>query len=359
MATLVGLSAGEISDTAIAIYFPAPHSFTGEDVVEIQCHGGALLLERFLSAICVAPECRLAQNGEFTRRALLNGKMTLAGAENLINLIHAESDAELAANGNLAAGELHDRISEIETGLTEIAAELFGALDHPDEIAAPNPRPKIKSFIKILAEFTDAAETARYVYDGIRVAILGEPNAGKSSLFNSILGSSRSIVTEIAGTTTDTVSETIEIAGFKVRLLDTAGIRENARDKIETLGIERARATAAECDVAICFDETAAKLAATKPIIRVTRTTTPATVKSEIARHLPHSKSALRRVTNARQLNELRLASAALSSAASATGTDMVASDVQTALFHLGNITGTNASETVLDEIFSRFCLGK
>ena len=354
-ATLVTLNLGKVRDTSIAIYFKSPNSFTGEDILELQCHGGMMLVDKVLDTV-ITNGARLASPGEFTRRALMNGKITLTGAESLIDTIHAESEAELEAS-DLTCGELHQKMIAVEKELVNISAQVFAALDHPEEVPVPNIAPRLKQFIKTLKQFTDNARTSSYIYNGIRVAILGEPNVGKSSLFNALLGSSRSIVTEIPGTTTDTVSETVQIEGYKVRFVDTAGIRES-ENKIEKLGIERTRQAALDCDIALVFDDTALDLVKGKPFIRVTRTTNIEHVKKQIIQ-MTVGKFKSRSVANARQLNELSLALRALENALKQSMPDVIASDIQTALFHLGNITGTNTSEAVLDEIFSRFCLGK
>ena len=359
-ATLVKLSIPNITDTAIAIYFPNPNSFTGEDVVELQMHGGTLLIQTVLDHV-ISLGARLANPGEFTKRALLNGKITLLAAENISNLIHAESDMELLTAGSMSSGELHEKIVSIEKQLVNISAQLEAALDHPEEVEIPSLESQIKSFIAILSQYTDNAKQSNYIYDGINVAILGEPNAGKSSLFNALLGSSRSIVTDIAGTTTDIVSETLQIGGYKIRLVDTAGIRNNPRDQIEQMGIDRTRLAAQNCDFAIIFDNTALALIQNKPHIKVTRSTTVEQIKSEILKLVPSNNS--KHIANRRQLNELcqsQIAlTSALESAKNGDTADLIASDIATALFHISNITGTNAGEAVLDEIFSRFCLGK
>jgi len=259
---------------------------------------------------------------------------------------------------------------EIEKELVEISAQIEASIDHPDDVARPQIKPACVRFIKTLAQFTDNAQTANYIYNGISVAILGEANAGKSSLFNALLGHDRSIVTEIAGTTTDLVAETIQIGGFKVRLTDTAGINKNPRDKIEKMGIERTIRAAQNCDVAIIFDDSARAIIGDKPFIKVTRTTNVEEIKKGIITKAGMATGgkgfasggfgwANKSIANLRQIAELRLAKAAIESAISAEQTDMAASDIQTALFHIGNITGTNATEAVLDEIFSKFCLGK
>ena len=337
---------------SIAIYFKSPHSFTGEDIIELQVHGGSLFMDKVLSHV-IANGARMAKPGEFTRRALMNGKITLAGAESLIDIIHAESDQEL-----LIKGEIHTKMLGIETELLKISAELEAAIDHEIEFTPNNNQ--IKKFIKTISEFTDNVRQTNYVYNGIRAVILGEPNAGKSSLFNALVGSDRAIVTDIAGTTTDCVSETIQINGYKVRLVDTAGIR-NATGKIERLGIKRTTCAARDCDIALVFDKTALELVKDKPHIFVTRKTDIEQIKQQII-HMTVGLSQNRQIANARQLNELNLAKQALEAALTGScpeSSDILASCVQTALYHLGNITGTNVSEAVLNEIFSRFCIGK
>jgi len=356
IATVSKLKAGDVEDTAIVLYFPAPHSFTGEDVMELQLHGGAKLLQHFLDYI-ISLGARLAHAGEFTRRALMNGKMNLAAAESLSTLIHAESEAELTAASAQTNGELHAKMLEIERDLTTISAQIWAFIDHPEEVEAPNINKKITSFMKSLAQFTSNAKAANYIYNGINVAILGEPNAGKSSLFNQLLGHDRSIVTEIAGTTTDLVSETIEINGFKVRLVDTAGIRENPKDKIEKLGIERTKKAMEECDIALVFGDIKVP---NKPIIYVKKGSNIAEIKAKIIeKTAKNTHFCAKSMANLRQINELKLCEVALKNALTAPDIAASASDIQTALFHISNITGTNANEAVLDEIFSKFCLGK
>ncbi|MDR0462496.1 MAG: tRNA uridine-5-carboxymethylaminomethyl(34) synthesis GTPase MnmE [Christensenellaceae bacterium] len=359
VANFVIINVGQIRDKAIAIYFKSPQSFTGEDIVELQCHGGALLLDKIVDAL-IKHGARLAKPGEFTRRALLNGKLSLTDAESLIDTIHAESDAELTVAGN--SSELHVKTKSIEQELTGISAQIEACLDHPDEVTLDTIllKKQLNAFLKTLSLFTDAAQTSHYIYNGINVAILGEPNVGKSSLFNQLLGHDRSIVTEIAGTTTDLVSETMQVGGYKVRLTDTAGIRDGA-GKIEKLGIEKSLRVACDCDIALVFDDTALKLVKDKPYICVTRNSSIDTLKKQIIEKtigiLPKLQS--RAVANTRQINELVCAKIAIESALKNTAADLLASDIQTALYHISNITGTNASEAVLDEIFSRFCLGK
>jgi len=365
-AAFTKVTLGAVQDDAVVIYFPAPFSFTGEDIVEIQCHGGALLLEKVLAAI-IKNGAKMAAAGEFSRRALLNGKITLDRAEALATIIHAESDAELASASDFLSGAFAEQMAKVEQSLVEISASVEAALDHPEEVALPRDlAATVRGLVKTLSRFTDTAAASKFTYDGIRVAILGRPNVGKSSLFNALLGSSRSIVTEIPGTTTDTVSETVQIGGYKVRLIDTAGIR-TSDNKIEQLGVARSRAAARECDIALIVGEMAPEilvLTAGKPQIVVAREDTSEKIKKQIIEKTVGALGRVqsRTIVNARQLEQLQRAKAALESALAAIKTDTVdcvASDIRTALYHVGNVTGTNATEAVLDEIFSRFCLGK
>jgi tRNA modification GTPase len=391
-ATLVKISFGDITDTAIVIFFPSPNSFTGENVVELQCHGGTLLLEKVLDA-AISFGARLAHAGEFSRRALLNGKMPLDQAESVINIINAESDAELYAASSFLTGEFSAKMKSIEQELIKISAQIEGALDHPDEIELPDLNKEILNLIAEINSFTENIAVTNYIYNGIRVAILGMPNVGKSSLFNALLGTERSIVTQIPGTTTDTVSESMQIDGFKIRFLDTAGIH-SGRNQVEKLGIARTRRAATECDIALVIldagkkritarEAEIIKLAENKPSIKVFNKcdlcknefkeqkdtlyvsalygTNIESLKQAIIKKTVgmNTKISSRLAANVRQQNELSAAKSALEEAIHHRTADCLASAVQTALFHIGNITGTNATEAVLDKIFLRFCLGK
>jgi len=345
----------------IVIYFKAPESYTGEDVVELQCHGGQLLLDKILTKV-LSLGAVLAQPGEFSRRALLNGKMSLDQAEAVISVINAQSNAELAASSQFLTGEFATRMKDIETRLVEISAEIEGALDHPDEVELPNISNDISEITEKIKSFTAAVETSNYIYNGIRVAILGKPNVGKSTLFNALLGTNRSIVTDIPGTTTDTVSETLEIEGFRVRLIDTAGMRKG-RNKIEQLGIERTKQALDECDIAITVGALEVNIDKPHIVLPDKPDLSPKNIekiKAQIIEKTVGNSVAIesRTVANLRQQSELRLALEALE-AIKGNSPDMLASDIQTALFHIGNITGTNATEAVLDQVFARFCLGK
>jgi tRNA modification GTPase len=243
-------SGNKYTDTAIAIFFPAPHSFTGEDVVEIQAHGGYKLLQEIMRT-AIKHGAVPATNGEFTKTAFLNGKMSIEQAESIIDIINAESGAEISNAGQIMSGALRSKLNSIETALISVRANIDAYLDYPDELPAePEYRKDIAKITAKIDDLLSTAKTGQIIKNGISVAIIGKPNVGKSSLFNAILNENRSIVTEIAGTTTDTVAEQITHKGIKIKFLDTAGIRDG-QNIIETAGIQRTVETAAKADIVL------------------------------------------------------------------------------------------------------------
>jgi tRNA modification GTPase len=406
-ATLGKVYGKNYTDTAIAIFFPAPHSFTGENVAEIQAHGGYKLLQRIMNT-AIEHGAIPAGRGEFSKRAFLNGKMSLEQAESIADMINAESDAEIQNAGAIMQGALREKLNIIENNLVSVRANIDACLDYPDDLPEPPQYSKgIKTAIKQIDALLSTAETGQIIKNGISVAIIGKPNAGKSSLFNAILNESRSIVTDIAGTTTDTITEQITHKGIKIKFVDTAGIRDG-KTVIETEGIARTRAAANEADIVLAvldattelneFDHRCISIAAGKlsmPIIVYNKTdicpppdfaTAPylgsfyyppakfilipvsAKTGKNIGRvldkivamsvqTLPSANGVV--ITNERHARELTAAKSALQGTVAANSLDMVSTDITEALSHIGAITGTNVTEKTLDEIFSKFCLGK
>ena len=250
--TLYDLRGREI-DHCLAVCSRAPHSYTGEDTVELQCHGSPAVLSAALEALCRAG-ARLARPGEFTQRAFLNGKLDLTGAEAVIDLIEAQT-ADMAANAAAQlGGALDRRLRPIYEGLTDICSHYHAVLDYPDEDI---PDFQLSDFTQQLRTdrdqllwLRDTADRGRILKQGVKIALVGKPNAGKSSLLNALVGYDRVIVTELPGTTRDTVEETARFGRVLARIIDTAGIRET-EDRIEALGVERSRAAAEEADLAI------------------------------------------------------------------------------------------------------------
>ena len=400
-ATLGEVFGENFSDTCIAIYFKAPHSFTGEDTIEFQCHGGWFLLQQVVRT-AIKNGAVAAERGEFSKRAFLNGKMTLDQAEAIIDIINAESELQLRAASTIYRGTLKQKVGEAEQTMVEACARLEAALDYPDEV---NPQlddvnalldAAIKEIDALIATF----DQGRIIANGVHVAVVGRPNVGKSSLFNALLDNERSIVTDIAGTTTDTITDGIIYNGIKFILSDTAGVREG-RGKIEKLGVARTRAAIEDCDAVLAvFDVATAphdedakilNLIKNKPAVVVLNKqdrggdtgiwkkflgrdflTASAKTGGNIARikqQLFDISVAGEKVcdgviiTNQRHLGALVRAREALCDAQAGLGgnitLDCVATDIRAALASIGEITGTVAGDAVLNEVFSRFCLGK
>lgn len=380
-----------LNDEAIAIYFKSPHSFTGEDVIEFQCHGGWLLLNKVVEA-AIQNGASQATRGEFSRRAFLNGKLSLDQAEAIIEIINAESDAHLKYASSVLGGALKAELKSFEKSLIEVMARIEATLDYPEHdiehATATSILTPIETLLTQIKALTDTAATGKLVANGINVSVLGKPNVGKSSIFNALLNADRSIVTEIPGTTTDTVTDAITYKGVKIIFHDTAGIREG-KNKIERLGIERSQKILDACDIAlVIFDATDVdvpellELVKHKPHLVVynkcdlVKLEGVFCVSAKTGENINQIKQKIYDmcistqtssdqiiITNSRHATELAHAQAALENAvASINGgmpLDCVAADIEIALSHIGNITGTHASEAVLDEIFSRFCLGK
>jgi len=246
---------GTLIDEAIVIYFQGPKSFTGEDVVEFQCHGGMIVAQSVLRA-CVACGARLAQPGEFSKRAFLNGRLDLTQAEAIASLIEAKSDDAARVLARQMKGELREYVEGIRDSLLEILAYSEVVIDYAEEDLPQDVVDQIGAKLeKITNELSKTLESSRRrsgLMQGFRVAIIGKPNVGKSSLLNALLDYERAIVSEIAGTTRDTIEEQVRLGTHLIRLVDTAGIR-NANDEIEKIGIERSIAAIENADVVVAL----------------------------------------------------------------------------------------------------------
>lgn len=390
--------AGEPLDQAMAAFFPAPRSYTGEDMAELYLHGGQTTVRRVLALL--GRHARGARPGEFTERAFLNGKLDLAQAEAVMDLINA--GAERSANSALAqlTGRLSERIAAVEAQLLDALSGLEAAIDYPEELEddVTSALPGVLAAAEAeLAALIGAGLSGRVLREGARVALIGRPNAGKSSLLNALAGAERAIVTQFAGTTRDVLEEAVSMDGIPVTLFDTAGIRA-ADDPVERIGVERARRAAERADLLLlCFDAAAplseedeALLAETAgrsrlavcckgdlPALWEAEALSPygiealavsaetgeglAALRRAIAASIaPATESAL--VTNARHIEALQRAAASVSDAeksAGGTEPELVATDLREALAALGQITGREASADLIERIFSKFCVGK
>lgn len=378
-------------DDAMAVYFSAPASYTGEDMVEIDCHGGHQTVQRILGLLS-GLGFRPAEGGEFTRRAFLNGKMDLAQAEAVMDIITADAEQSRKAALNQLHGSVSRAIHDVEDILLDALSGIDAAIDYPEEAEedciARLPEQLGAGRSKAERLLADGRR-GRVLRDGLRVVILGRPNTGKSSLMNALAGFERAIVTDIAGTTRDVLDERLSFDGVPVRLIDTAGIRE-ATDRAEQIGVDRALDEMRRADVQlVLLDGSAPLTAEDKTLIETTENGIPRILvvnkcdlprqtdyagaisisaktgqgleelKREVLRLAAPQDADCNAITNERHLHALEQACAALCSAEQAEELDCKATDIRAALQALGSITGTDVDATVIDRIFERFCVGK
>lgn len=394
---------GGLLDRGLALAMDAPRSVTGEDVVELHVHGSPVVARETLRAL-LAAGARAAGPGEFTRRAFLNGKLDLSAAEAVADVIEAESRAGArAAQANLTGG-LRAAVDAVAAPLAAVLEELAGAIDYPDEVPEPERADldrRLAACELQLAELVADWERGRLVREGVMLAIVGPPNAGKSSLLNALLGEERAIVAAVAGTTRDVIEERFFIDGVPVRVLDTAGLRASD-DEVERIGIERARRALDGAAVALVvvdgarpLDEDAnAVLATTRERPRVVLfnksdlgragyearsaaeadgllgSAFDAATIAEVRRAVAHAGWGTDRIdvarphlASARQADAVARAREALERARATLDAgdalDLIAPELLAAIAALGEITGAVATEAILDGIFARFCIGK
>ena len=245
-------STKDIIDEIVLVFYKNPSSFTGEDLVEISCHGGPVICHEIL-ALLIREGATLARRGEFTERAFLNGKMDLTQAESILDIIQAKTSRQGRAAVSALTGRLGKPIKETRDELITLLTRIVAGLDFPEEIGDA-PEPEIESVVKrslfTLRQLSSTARAGKFLREGLKLAIVGRPNAGKSSLLNQLLKFERAIVTDVPGTTRDSIEEILDVNGIPVTLIDTAGIR-HTEDSVEKIGIERSRQAIAECDLAL------------------------------------------------------------------------------------------------------------
>lgn len=380
----------EIADEGVMLIFKAPASYTGEDVVEFHGHGGSVAPRKVLDA-CFAAGARLARRGEFTERAFLNGKLDLSAAEAVIDLVDARTDRAAAEAQARLRGELSKRYESLYDSALELSSRMEHLLDVSEEEIPEGELTALAEGVEFLrrriAALADTAREGRILRDGALVVLVGAPNAGKSSLMNALLGENRAIVSALAGTTRDSIEESLELDGWPIRLTDTAGIRETG-DVVEAEGVRRAETLAAQADLTIALDcdsggalKVHAKCDLDVPVadgaeakrflpdgsLRVSAHTGEGLeeLKREIVRRLERLAAAGDEASGdstARQKDLLERAAAALDGIAlSGEDSDLVltANALRSASASLGEILGKTYSDDLLDALFSRFCVGK
>ena len=399
---------GEIIDDGILTYYKAPASFTGEDVCEICCHGGIYVTGAVLECV-LSQGAALAGPGEFTRRAYINGKLTLSRAEAIGNVIDARTDSQLRLSSSQARGALSSKVENIRESMLSLIAHAYATVDYPDEDIEEATRDEMVSTLNSVLTELEALKrsyrTGRAVCEGIQTAIIGKPNAGKSSLYNMLLRENLAIVTDIAGTTRDVIEHTASLGGVTLNLADTAGIRESL-DVVEKIGIERAKEKVESSELLFCvFDQSTKETAEDEEILELARgksaiaiinkTDTPPKISKEFLEKIEASflktvyisarnslgyeelektvaglydlgefdlsKDGI--ISNARQFSSVNLALEETKNAKEALDfgqtPDIVLFSLEKALSDLDMIDAKGASEEIVNTIFSRFCVGK
>ncbi|MBL0718583.1 tRNA uridine-5-carboxymethylaminomethyl(34) synthesis GTPase MnmE [Piscinibacter sp. Jin2] len=411
-------AAGQLLDQGLALHFPAPHSATGEHVLELQAHGGPVLLDLLLARCletaapaegpAALPRLRLADPGEFTRRAWLNGKLDLTQAEAVADLIDASTEAAARSASRALAGAFSQGIAALRERLIELRALVEATLDFPEEdldfLEQARARPRLAALEEALAALRARARQGVLLRDGLRVVLAGQPNVGKSSLLNALAGAERAIVTPIPGTTRDSISESLQIGGLPLHITDTAGLRrdEDTADEVERLGIARSWAAIAEADAVIFlrdlgrrgqpeYDAADARIAAglaeagAHTVLAVWNKadlldTPPPEGALSLSTRSGAGLEALRQrllqaagaqpagegsfIARARHLDALAATAGHLAAAralldAPGAPLELLAEELRAAHDALGAITGHTTADELLGEIFGRFCIGK
>lgn len=387
---------GEKIDEVIVLPFIAPHSYTGENVAEIQTHGSPVVINHILNMI-LDKGARLAQRGEFTKRAFLNHKMDLSQAEAVLDLINAKTQKSANSAAGSLCGLLKIKTEEIKSKISSILGKIIASLDFPQDVAEVDYEEIITEVQGAIDEINDILKNAKMhniLRQGIKIAVAGRPNAGKSSLFNTLLNLKRAIVTEIEGTTRDTITETLEINGISATLIDTAGIRDKSADKVEKIGIEQSKSAIEEADIVLCLydgqigiceaDEKIFNLAQDKKRI-IVRTkcdlcnnqtkNNEISISSKTKEGIEELKKAIYEeisdlnptqsefLTNQRQQYCLKKSLEALENALNGAKSnelqDLISIDLKASITCLGEISGEVITEDILNDIFMNFCIGK
>ena len=395
----------EIVDEVLVSYFKEPKSYTTENMCEINSHGGNIVMKQILE-LCIENGAELAEPGEFTKRAFLNGRIDLSQAEAVIDVINAKTKIETKESINQLQGYLSKRISNIRKKLIDMMVDIDANIDYPEydleDVSYNKATQELTDIYNDLNKLEKSFDNGKIIKNGIKVAIIGKPNAGKSSLLNAMLKEERAIVTEYEGTTRDTIEEFLEIDGIPIRIIDTAGIR-NAKDEVEKIGIKKAKEVAETADLIIAIFDITKKLdEEDKKILDIIGNKKSIIVLNKIDLvdkvNIPEEilkyeniieMSALNKqgieemynkiaelfkfndieednsfiITNIRHKELIKKANKNIEDAINTLKNnlpiDIISINIKDALENLGNITGENVSENIINEIFKKFCLGK
>ena len=397
----------QIIDEVLSVFMKSPHTYTKEDIAEINCHGGIVSLRKVLELV-IKNGARLAEPGEFTKRAFLNGRLDLSQAEAVIDLIKAKTDKTFDVAMEQLAGTLSKEIEKIRSKIKDLLVELTVNIDYPDEdieeLTYENMEKEVLQISDMIEKLLTTADSGKIITEGLKVAIIGKPNVGKSSLMNELLKETRAIVTEIPGTTRDTIEELISIRNIPIKITDTAGIRET-QDQIEKIGIERSKQSFNEADLIIFVMDSSRELskedeeiieyiADKKSIVLMNKMDLGNKwTKEDIQKKLPDAEiletSILKRkgvdqiedaiinlvysgrvkqndsllITNVRHKELLERSKKYLEDArdmiSMREAMDFIEIDIKSAYEALGEIIGETVSDDIINEVFARFCLGK
>ncbi len=381
------ISGDRFTDFGMCVYFKAPKSFTGEDVVEFHCHGG-VQIARGILAKTLSLGARVAEKGEFTKRAFLNGKLSLSSAEGMIDMINAESLAALRAGSMLYSEKLTAEIKELQSSLQDILAEIAADIDYPEEDLEGLNEGAIKAKIKAVSQKLESLAASyscgKKIKDGVTVAICGKPNTGKSSLLNALLGYDKAIVSDEAGTTRDAVEGELTIDGVRYNLVDTAGIRESA-GSVESIGIERAKTIFRTADIILSVSDGNGEADLDGASGKVIKIFNKCDLQKPCGKYdlavsakTGEGLEKLKKLLSENSVGELSLdkayiieqrhyaalikACGSLKSAMQNCGSftvDVLAIDLKDAWDALGEITGETANEQIINTVFEKFCVGK
>ncbi len=363
----------DIIDEVLVTVMKAPNTYTKEDIVEINCHGGIIVMQKVLEII-LNNGARLAEPGEFTKRSFLNGRIDLSQAEAVIDLIQSKTDISRQSAMNQLEGRLHKKVSDMRSRLLDMIASIEAVIDYPEhdieEDTYQTMEQKTTKMIEEMEELLKTADRGKVIREGIQTVIIGKPNVGKSSLLNWFLEEERAIVTDIPGTTRDTVEEYINIEGIPIKIVDTAGIHETG-DIVEKIGVEKSKNYAEKADLILLI------LDAKEMLIQYTQNVEVINISVKQNIGLEQLVQQLKKLFfegkaisaedgllgNVRHKNALYRAKEAMQRALTTIIThmpeDFISMDLQEANVALGEITGDSVDEEVIDRIFTKFCLGK